>query len=118
MIEPINENFTLYKGTDFKIQFRIIIDGEYINPENYVFDFKAASKLGADENAIEKITTDDPNPFTIDATENYLVTMLVPGTETDAITETGQLYFQLKETTDGGEKNPRMVGIIELIESL
>ncbi len=118
MIEPINENFTLYKGTDFKIQFRIKIDGAYIDPENYVFDFKAASKLGAASNAIEKNTNDDPTPFTIDADDNYLITMEVPGTETEAITETGQLYYQLKETTDGNEMNARMVGIIELVESL
>ena len=118
MIEPAEINHKLYKGTDFKLQFRIKIDGEYVDPSAWIFDFKAAPTIDADSNTIEKNTGDSPNPFTVDSTKNYLVTMLVDGTETAAITEKGTLYYQLHETTDGGEKNPRMVGSIQLIESL
>ena len=116
MIKPIKKDLDLHKGTTFTIDFRLKEDGSTVDVSLWQIDFVAVATISSAA-IIAKSTADSPATITIDAGEDYLITITVPDTETAAIVQKGGLHFQIDATPPSGEVQRRWIGKLILIEA-
>lgn len=88
-MKPVSHNLDLYKGTDFKIQFRLLSEGTPVNLDGYTVRFIASSGISPAE--IDYSSADSPANIII---EDDLVTLNISKEESAVITPLN-LYFQL-----------------------
>lgn len=117
MIEPIEKDVDLYKGATFKLQFRIKESGAYVDTSDWSFTFKAVEKNSGGTEVLAANSTDSPAGIVVDSANNYLITVTISASDTAAITQEGQLYFEIDVITNTGESQRRWIGNINLIEA-
>lgn len=116
MIDPIKRDVSLYKNATFQMQFRIT-DDDVTDAETWTYYFKAVDKNAGGDEVLAANNTDSPAGITIDETKNKLITIEFDASATNAITQKGQLYFEVDAVTSGGERQRRWIGNINLIEA-
>jgi len=117
VIKPIEKDAELYKGATFKLEFRIKDDGNYTDTSLWGFTFKAVEKNSGGADVLATNSTDSPAGIVVDSADNYLITVTISAVDTAAITQTGQLYFEIDATNNLGEVERRWIGNINLIEA-
>lgn len=117
MIEPIFKDYNLYKGATFKIQFRIKRNGDYVDVSGYEWYFKAADEVNGTL-VLEGDNQSSPANISVDADDDYLVTVKFSPTDTDAITQVGCLKYEIDNVLEDGERQRRMMGSINLYEDV
>lgn len=105
-------DYTLYKGTDFFIDFRLSDDDGQMNPDDFEVRF-IASPRPAEPAVFDLSSGDSPTYITHD--DENIITVHIPAVQTSGIAES-QLYYQIN-TVDGGVVTPRMTGNINCIDS-
>jgi hypothetical protein len=106
-------DLNIYKGADFVFKFRLRSDNDYLNPTEVTFKASASSDGSA---VIDKSLSDSPTDITIDSSDNYLITITVPYSETDAITQ-ANLVYQI-DATISGLIYRKLMGNIRLYEAI
>lgn len=103
-------NLNMYKGADFVFEFRLKSESDYVNPT--VVTFKAAASVGG----AAVISKSLVSGITIDEDDDYLITITVPLSETDAIAAP-KLYYEI-DATIGSTRYRKLMGNINVFESI
>lgn len=114
MIKPACYNIDFYQGVDFDFDFRLKTDGSYVDLSTYTIVFSASSNSGG-TNILSYSSADSPSIFSYDADENFLVTMLIPRADIEALTD-NELYYTIDITDTAGLKQRYMQGNIYVHE--
>lgn len=97
---PVKYLKNIHRGTDFVFQFRFKYDGEYTDLTGSTVFFDVSDSVDG-TNLFSFSSADSPETITIDANNNWLVTVTIPRTDTLTITQ-NELYYQIDKTgTDG-----------------
>ena len=113
-MNPEKYNLNLYKGADFVLEIRFKEDGNYFDPG--IIRFKATNKNVSPEDVVFDYTSGaSPEYITIDASEDYLITIRIPASVGETVNAT-ELLYQINTENDAGEIDPRVIGNIQVIE--
>lgn len=111
MSEPEKYNFKLYKGADFVLEIRFKEDDAYYDPGTVTFK---ASFAGTE--TFLYTSGGSPDYLTIDPDDSYLITLRIPGADTENVS-VSEMFYQIDVTNDDGEIERKMIGTINVVES-
>ena len=100
MIRPLMLNTSLYKGANYIQELRFALDGERVNLTDCVVRFNAAESAGG-TNVLSYTSGESPDYVTIDAADDYLVTINIPPSVTEDISNP-DLYYEIDIEDAGG----------------
>lgn len=113
------KNYDLHKNADFEISFRVYDDdGNVRDPSTSVFHFRGQLIGDSPSTILDLSSEDSPTPFTIDSTENHLVTLKLLAGQTAAITQKGTFNFLIDEIDADSNKDRVQVGVIQMYEDI
>lgn len=113
MRQPDKKDIRAYRSRDFKFQFRIKCDGSYLDLSTSTVFFNASDGVDG-VNVLSYSSADSPAAITIDADDNYLVTVLIDDSVITAITQS-ELYYEIDIEDASGFREPWLLGSIYVL---
>jgi len=115
MIVPIRKDFDLYKGATFKLQFRLKANCAPVDLTGYAIYMTISDRPDGEE-VLSFSTSSSPTYISVDADDDYLITIELPPIITAAISEPGRAYYEIDTVNTDNERDRRLLGNLNIFE--